>query len=75
MFFWVREVAGWALIAVSLVVLKLGINFAVNPEKTQIVEASVVLFAALGVMRSGVLLVRMSTAARISRSETKENSA
>lgn len=67
--FWLREIAGWALIAIGLIVLRTGLAFAMNTEETQIVEASVVLFAAVAVMRIGVLLIRISTAARICRPE------
>jgi len=69
MLFWIRELAGWGLIAVSLVLVRIGLNLAMNTQSPQIVEASVVMFAAMGVMRSGVLLIRMSTAARLCRTE------
>lgn len=65
--FWLREVMGWALVAVSLIVLRVGMNFAMNTTEPKIVEASVVLFAAMGVLRAGILLIRISTAARICR--------
>jgi hypothetical protein len=42
-------------------------NFAMNTTEPKIVEASVVLFAAMGVLRAGILLIRISTAARICR--------
>jgi hypothetical protein len=67
MFFWVRELAGWGLIGGSLVVLRIALNFAMNTREPGIVEAAVILFAAMGLMRAGVLLIRMSTAARLSR--------
>lgn len=65
--FWIREVMGWALVAISLIVLRVGMNFAMNTAEPKIVEASVVLFAAMGVLRAGILLIRISTAARICR--------
>ena len=65
--FWLREILGWALVAVSLVILRIGMNFAMNTTEPKIVEASVVLFAAMGVMRAGILLIRISTAAKICR--------
>lgn len=65
--FWLREVMGWALVAISLIVLRVGMNFAMNTAEPKIVEASVVLFAAMGVLRAGILLIRISTAARICR--------
>ena len=69
MMFWLREIAGWGLVALSLVVLHIGLGFAMNTEKPKIVEASVVLFASLGFLRAGILLIRISTAARICRME------
>jgi hypothetical protein len=74
MLFWIRELAGWGLIAVSLVLVRMGLNLAMNTETPQIVEASVVMFGAIGVMRSGVLLIRMSTAARLCRNEKASDS-
>ncbi len=65
--FWLREILGWALVAVSLVILRIGMNFAMNTTEPKIVEASVVLFAAMGVLRAGILLIRISTAAKICR--------
>ena len=65
--FWLREILGWALVAVSLVILRIGMNFAMNTTEPKIVEASVVLFAGMGVLRAGILLIRISTAARICR--------
>jgi hypothetical protein len=64
MLFWIREIAGWILIA-ALIVMRIGLNFALTAENPKIVEASVVIFASLGLLRAGVLLVRISTAARI----------
>ena len=69
MFFWVRELAGWGMIVGSLVILRMGLGLAMNTREPKIVEASVVMFAALGLMRAGILLIRMSTAARLSRLE------
>ena len=57
--FWLREILGWALVAVSLVILRIGMNFAMNTTEPKIVEASVVLFAAMGVLRAGILLIRI----------------
>lgn len=69
MFFWIRELAGWALVGGSLFVLKLALGLAMNTIEPRIVEAAVVLSAALGLMRAGILLIRMSTAARLARAE------
>ncbi len=67
--FWLREIFGWALVAVSLVMLRVGMGFAMDTAKTKIVEASIVLFAATAVLRAGILLIRVSTAARICRTD------
>ena len=64
MFFWVREIAGWGLILVSLYLLRVGLVFVSDLENPQIVQAAIVFIAAVGVMRCGVLLVRISAAAR-----------
>jgi hypothetical protein len=65
MLFWIREIAGWILVAAGLIVMRIGLNFALAADSPKIVEASVVIFASLGLLRAGVLLVRISTAARI----------
>jgi hypothetical protein len=67
MFFWIRELAGWGLVGGSLYVLRLALGLAMNTAEPRIVEAAVVLSAALGMMRAGVLLIRISTAARLAR--------
>jgi hypothetical protein len=69
MFFWLRELAGWGLIGGSLVVLKMGLDLALDLQRTQIVQASIIVFGAMGLLRAGVLLIRMSTAARICRAD------
>lgn len=66
MLFWIREIAGWMLVVVALAMIALGVRMV---SSTQIVEATAIMFAALGVLRMGVLLVRVSTAARICMNE------
>ncbi len=66
MFFWFREITGWLLLLGSLAVLWLALTTVMNPESPKIVEAAVILAAALGLMRTGLLLIRLSTAARLS---------
>ena len=63
--FWIREIAGWALVAAALVVMRLGLSFALSSGSPKIVEASVIIFASLGLLRAGILLIRISTVARI----------
>jgi hypothetical protein len=65
MFFWLRELFGWGLILVSLYMLSIGLAYVSDSQNPRIVEASIVLLTSVGVMRCGVLLVRVSAAARI----------
>lgn len=67
MFFWIREIAGWLMVAVSLWILSISLEYVDN---RQIVEAGVVGMIGLGIMRAGILLVRVSTAARIAIRES-----
>ena len=72
MIFWIREIAGWALVAAALVVMRLGLSFALSSESPKIVEASVTIFASLGLLRAGIFLIRISTVARICQSDRHE---
>ena len=71
MFFWFREIAGWLLILVSLFMLRIGLVYLNDNNSPRIIESGVVMLAGLGVMRCGVLLVRISTAARLCRDESR----
>lgn len=66
MFFWIREFAGWGLILISLYLIRVGLVFISDIENPGIVQAAIVLVAAVGVMRCGVFLIRISAAARAS---------
>ncbi|MCY2985272.1 MAG: hypothetical protein NTY15_16725 [Planctomycetota bacterium] len=70
-FFWLREIAGWALILVSLYMLRIGLVYLNDLERPALVESGIVMLTGLGVMRCGVLLVRVSTAARLYQKEVK----
>ncbi len=70
-FFWFREFAGWLLIATSLYMLRLGLLFLNDINSPRIFESGIVMLAGVGVMRCGILLVRVSTAARLCRDEAK----
>ncbi len=69
--FWIREIAGWALVIFALVLIQTGLGYLSNLERPKVVEAGVVMLGALGLLRAGVLLIRISTAARISRSDDR----
>ncbi|MCA9051754.1 MAG: hypothetical protein KDA89_23610 [Planctomycetaceae bacterium] len=69
MFFWLRELLGWALVAAALFLVRLAVSYISDPEQARVVEAGVIALCAMGVLRAGVLLIRVSTAARISMSE------
>jgi hypothetical protein len=65
MFFWLREIAGWGLVLVALYLIRIGLIFVSDIESPRIVESMVVMLTGLGVLRGGVLLIRVSTAARL----------
>ncbi len=67
--FWIREIAGWALVLVALYLVRTGLVFLLDVESPKIVEAAIAATAGLGVMRAGILLIRTSTAARLVRFE------
>jgi len=69
--FLVREIAGWALVLFALYLLRMGLLFVMDLQTPRIVEAAVVMFAGLGVLRAGIMLVRISTAARICQLDRK----
>lgn len=69
MFFWMREIAGWALVGLSLVMFRIGLTFVTDLESPRIVEAGVIIFAGAAILRAGILLIRISTAARICRTD------
>jgi len=73
-FFWLREIAGWLLILVSLYMLRIGLVYLNDLERPGLVESGIVMLAGLGVMRCGVLLIRVSTAARLCHKDVKSNS-
>ncbi len=69
--FWIREIAGWALVIFALVLIQTGLGFVSNLDRPQVVEAGVVMLGALGLLRAGVFLIRISTAARICQSNDR----
>ena len=69
--FLAREIAGWALVLFAVYLLRMGLLFVMDLETPRIVEAAVVVFAGLGVLRAGIMLVRISTAARVCQMDRK----
>ncbi len=69
--FWFREIAGWLLVLCALYLLRVALVFLMDLETPRIVEGAILSFAALGVLRAGVMLVRISTAARICQFDRK----
>lgn len=65
MFFWIREILGWLLVIAGLLLIRTAIGFVSDPDAPRIIEASIFMFGAMGLVRMGILLVRISTAARI----------
>ena len=62
MLFWLREIAGWLLVGFAVWLLVIALDYV---SHRQGVESGVVAFIGLGVLKGGVLLVRVSTAARL----------
>jgi hypothetical protein len=66
MFFWAREIVGWLMLALSLLLVRAVLQYL---ENRQVVEAGVVVALVVAFARMGILLIRVSTAARIARSD------
>ena len=76
MLFWTRELAGWLLVGLALYLIWLGLEFLTDFANPKIVEAGIVMLTGLGVLRIGVLLIRISAAARLClRDQTSPNRA
>jgi hypothetical protein len=69
--FWVREIAGWLLVLMALYLIRTALVFVADLDTPRLVEAGVLVLAGLGVLRAGILLIRISTAARICRFDRK----
>ncbi len=70
MLYWIRELLGWCLVLIALWILSVALEYSTT---RQVVEAGVVGVIGLGVLRAGILLVRLSTAARIALRDFKAN--
>lgn len=69
MLYWVREIVGWLLVGVSFWLLWRGLSYI---DQRQVVEGGLTFAAAVAILRTGVLLVRVSTAARIALDTRQE---
>jgi hypothetical protein len=67
MFFWIREFVGWGLIALAMIMVRFVFIFVSN---RQVVEAGVIGLILMAVLRAGILLIRISTAARVAMKTT-----
>lgn len=67
LFFWIREIGGWALILIALYLIWIGLGFISNMQSPKIFEAAVIMLTGLGILRAGILLIRLSTASRLSK--------
>ena len=57
-----REIAGWLLVLFGLYLFRMGLDF-VGDRK--VVEASVVVFAAMAIFRGDIQLIKVATAAHV----------
>jgi hypothetical protein len=62
---WIREIAGWMLVLTALYLIRVALIFVTNLESPRVIEAGVVVIAGMGLLRAGILLIRIATAARI----------
>lgn len=60
-----REIVGWALVSFAIFLIFTGLGYVTNLERPKVVEATAIMFVGLGVMRAGIMLIRLATAARI----------
>lgn len=62
---WVREIAGWLLVLIAIYLIRIAVVFVTDLEAPRVLEAGVIVLGGLGILRAGILLIRMATAARI----------
>lgn len=67
-----RELIGWFLVCLALCLIWLGVDYLAVKRS---VEGGTLLFASLSLIKAGLLLVRMSAAARVCEKEFKSRNA
>jgi hypothetical protein len=63
--FWIRELAGWALMLIGLLVFGLCILFLRNPSYPRMIEVGPLVFVGFIVFRGGIHLLKVAVAARV----------
>jgi hypothetical protein len=64
MMYWIREIAGWLLVGLGLLLFALVYEFC---ERRWIFEAGILVVVAVMVFRGGIHLIKVAVAARICR--------
>lgn len=62
---WVREIVGWMFLLLALFLLRTAYLFVTNLETPRVIEAAVLVIAGLGILKGGLVLLRIATAGRI----------
>lgn len=66
MFFVLREVAGWALTLIGLYIVSTGLTMLQNYDpQPRMIEGATTTLTGIFILRFGILLIRVSTAARV----------
>lgn len=68
---WMREIGGWCLVALSMIVARMVLLYVAN---RQVVEAGILVVLTLGILRAGISLIRVAAAARIVAREASPSS-
>ncbi|MCC6511792.1 MAG: hypothetical protein IT423_22010 [Pirellulaceae bacterium] len=62
---WFREIMGWLMVLVAMYVLRMSFLFITDLESPRVIEAAVLVIAGLGILKAGLVLIRIATAGRI----------
>lgn len=71
MAFWVREIAGWALVGTGLFVFLLALGLM---ETSKFIQAGLTVGMGIALFRGGIQLIKVATAARIVAGEERRRS-